>query len=634
MQDGNGKIDRLVRWFKKRDVSIRYLILFVVLISPAIIWNVKNIYFGTFEIDDGSARYLLSALLQSQAAIIAIVVTMTLVAVQLTASTYSPRVIDIFKNDRVMWLLLVWYGLSMFFGVFVLETIGSEYSNLNPWSITVSLEFYVFLAYLMGIVAFAGLFWHVGNVINFLKPKNIIGKLSEEITRKKVLDFIEFEEKQRADQTEPVKDDPVQPIVDIIHGSVMKFDIATTGYGLKAITEKAIEVVRLDYEKEISEHFCAHLMRIGKLAVSRADGESTIKVLEKLEFFGKSTAEEELKIATRGAAKSLGNVGRASAKKGLGGAAWQAARSLGNVGKASVEKGLGGAAKGAARSLGNVGRASVEKGLEGAAREAAKSLKEMGVTTVAMEKPENATLVVVNSLRDVGRASVEKGLNFAALVAVESLGFVGKASAEKELEDAAKQAAWYLGGVGKAATGKKELEDVARQAAGHLEVVGKAAAEKKLDDAVWQAAWSLGDVGTAAVGKGLKRVALRAVLSLEVIGAAAAEKGLGHEASRAVLSLGGVGKAATGKKELEDVAWQAAGSLVAVGTAAVEKRLEDSAKQAAWSLAELTISSEEITKNAIQDYELQLQEQDRDPFRKFMPVYEQELEKLRAKKSE
>jgi uncharacterized protein involved in exopolysaccharide biosynthesis len=41
-----------------------------------------------------------------------------------------------------------------------------------------------------------------------------------------------------------------------------------------------------------------------------------------------------------------------------------------------------------------------------------------------------------------------------------------------------------------------------------------------------------------------------------------------------------------------------------------------------------------MIKNAIQDYESQPQEQDRDSFRKFMQMYEQELEKLRAKKSE
>jgi uncharacterized membrane protein len=42
---------------------------------------------------------MLSAVVQTQAAIIAIVITLTLIAVQLTASAYSPRVIDIFKKN-------------------------------------------------------------------------------------------------------------------------------------------------------------------------------------------------------------------------------------------------------------------------------------------------------------------------------------------------------------------------------------------------------------------------------------------------------------------------------------------------------------------------------------------------------
>jgi hypothetical protein len=51
------------------------------------------------------------------------------------------------------------------------------------------------------------------------------------------------------------------------------------------------------------------------------------------------------------------------------------------------------------------------------------------------------------------------------------------------------------------------------------------------------------------------------------------------------------------------------------------------------SLAELTTSNEEIVKTAIHDYESKLREQDRDSFQKFIKIYEQELEKLRAEKS-
>ncbi|KAF5415507.1 MAG: hypothetical protein C5S48_05625 [Candidatus Methanogaster sp.] len=574
MQDRKGKNNRLVQWFKKRDLSMWYLISFIVLILPAIIWNVKNIYFGTFEIDDGSARYLLSALLQSQAAIIAIVVTMTLVAVQLTASAYSPRVIDIFRNDRVMWVLLVWYGLSMFFGVFILETIGSEYSNLNPWGITVSLEFCVFLAYLMGIVAFAGLFWHVGNVINFLKPKNIIEKLSEDITQGNVLEFIKSKEKQREDGTDPAKDapvqpaglfwhvgnvinflkpkniiekfpdgiirktvlrfseskekqrtyrtdpsedDPVQPIVDIIHGSIMRYDLVTTEYGLKAITEKGKSIKGSNYEEKISGHFCTHLRRIGKLAVSIGDGESAIKVLESLKFFEELTAKERLDFAASQAAEFIGDVGIDAAGKELEDAAKQAEKFLVAIGTAAIEKRLDGVVWQAAWSLGGIGKAAVGKGLRDATRQATKFLGDVGIAAAGKE-----------------------------------LGGVGISVAGKERENVVLQAAWSLGGI------------------------GKAAVEKGLEGAALEATRSLGDVGQAA---GFKGAALEAAKSIWGIGKAAVEKGLG-----------------------------------------------DTALEAAKSLAELTISSEEMTKNTIQDYKSQLQEHDHKPSRKFMQMYEQELE--------
>ena len=44
------------------------------------------------------------------------------------------------------------------------------------------------------------------------------------------------------------------------------------------------------------------------------------------------------------------------------------------------------------------------------------------------------------------------------------------------------------------------------------------------------------------------------------------------------------------------------------------------------------VLSEEIVKEVIQNFESNLKEQDRDAFQKFMKEYEQELEKLRAKK--
>ncbi|MCX9026253.1 MAG: hypothetical protein OIN85_09195 [Candidatus Methanoperedens sp.] len=48
-------------------------------------------YFDFLHTDVDSARYMLSALVQSEAAIVALVVTLSLVAVQLAAQSYSAR---------------------------------------------------------------------------------------------------------------------------------------------------------------------------------------------------------------------------------------------------------------------------------------------------------------------------------------------------------------------------------------------------------------------------------------------------------------------------------------------------------------------------------------------------------------
>ena len=232
--------NRVVQWFYGKDISTQYRILFVILASVIIILNIVNIYFNSFKIDDVSARYLLSALVQSLAAIIAIVVTLTLVAVQLTASAYSPRVIDVFKENKIMWWLLVWYGLSIFFGLSVLGMIGGNYSISNSWCIIVPLEILVLIVYLMGIAAFAGLFWHIGNVIDLLRPENIIKRLAVEITEDRILNS---------------EEDPIQPIMDIIHGSVMKYDITTTRVGLTAVTDRVIKILDVNCEQKIPMRF-------------------------------------------------------------------------------------------------------------------------------------------------------------------------------------------------------------------------------------------------------------------------------------------------------------------------------------------------------------------------------------------
>jgi hypothetical protein len=400
-----------------------------------------------------SALYMLSALVQSQAAIVAIVVSLTLIAVQLTASAYTPRVIRIFLKTPDMWYLLGFYGFSIFLGLLFLKMIrvGEDLSQIVIFYS--SLEYSIIFIYALGISSFALLFLYFGNTINLLNPANIIHRLQIGITKDNLLN---------------TEDDPIQPVMDIVHGSIMKYDIATTRIGLKAVTNRMIEIIEPDNQKEISDRFCEHLQRVSKLTISREDPESTEKVIENFEKFGKSATEKEL---------------------------------------------------------------------TGAASTAVEFIEGVGVTAMKMDFAVSGQ-------------------------ALDSLEAIGNVAANKELENLA----WHV--------------------ARYLRNFGLSAAEEGYEGVTKITAWHLKDIGIVFVEKGLQKAA-----------------------------------------------GQAAESLVDLGVKCCRKKLGIAASQMAKSLAELTTSNEEIVKTAIHDYESKLREQDRDSFQKFIKIYEQELEKLRAEKS-
>jgi hypothetical protein len=254
-------------------------------------------HFNLFHTDVNSARYMLSALVQSQAAIVAIVITLTLIAVQLTASAYSPRVIDIFKKNPDMWLLLGCYGFSIFYGFIVLKLVegaeGGIVSQSAIWSFGrfyISFEFCVSMAYWLGTFTFVALFPYMLNIIRLLKPESIIKRLAKKITEDKFLkERVMVEIELLTGRT--YEKDPIQPIADIIHGSIMKYDIATTRVALREVTLRVAEIINSESQRVISMCFRNHLWRISDLAINREDEHSTVEVILNLMDFGKSTAE-------------------------------------------------------------------------------------------------------------------------------------------------------------------------------------------------------------------------------------------------------------------------------------------------------------------------------------------------------
>ncbi|KAF5419243.1 MAG: hypothetical protein C5S49_00770 [Candidatus Methanogaster sp.] len=503
---------------------------------------------------------------------------MTLVAVQLTASAYSPRVIDVFKENKIMWWLLVWYGLSIFSGLFVLEIIGGTYSN--SWCIIVPLEILVLLVYLMGIAAFAGLFWHIGNVIDLLKPENIIKRLADKITKDRILNL---------------KEDPIQPIMDIIHGSVMKYDIATTRVGLKTVTGHVIKIIDSDSQEEISKSFCSHFNLVSKLTVRNTDEESTGAVIVNLGRFGKSAAENGLKDAASKVVESLGDVGEIVAEKGFDDATSKVAESLKDVGTSAAERG---------------------------------------------SEFENVTTKVVVSLGTVGTITAKKELENAISQVVESLGSVGWSAAKNRLDDTMLYVALSLGDVGiSAAKRGSGFEHIVTQVAIHLRHV--CPYEYKNENVLFRAASSLGDVGVSAAENRLNDATSEVVRSLGSVGRSAVEEGKVFEQvfQCAVVALVGVGTTAIEKEELRNTTVEAARSLAEL-TISSEKIVKTTIRELKREEPDRGFSKNHMEpyERLMQDYgffqkHLELYElpirQDRDSFQKFINLYEQRLKGLR-----
>lgn len=550
-----------------------------------------------------NARSILCTLVGSEAAIVAIVVSLTLIAIEFTASEYSPRVIDISLKNPDMWILLLIYGVAIFSSILLLKQL--PYESRFP---TEDVSF----AFWLGVFSYVALVPYLRNTIRLFDPTNIVRLVAANIEKDKLLKYIkDLNETSKKDETKtsedfhpPTKDsakktsrnkgdtegheeNPIQSLLDIVYRSINNYDLETVRNGLEQIEELAKKVIvaynrdnalgkdnekLLKKQMRFSKHFCDPLRRISRLAASKDDEESTIEVIKTLQTFGEKTAAKKLIVATEQVAMTLGAVGQISVEKGKAfeDAVKDVASSLEIIGKTAVDNNLEDVVKDVATSLGTVGKAAVdkEKKLEDAVKTVALALKEVGIAAAEdkEKKLENAVTQVASTLGAVGVAATDNG---------------------KELEDAAEQVISSIGDVGEAAA-KNKLPDATWQAAASLEAVGGAAAKNRLISPALKATEILQNLGEVAVNKSLIKPALKATEALENVARVAADKRKEFEkvTEEVALSIEAIGtaKAEELSRPSFTLEWKVIESLEAVGVVVVQKNLADAAVQVALSL--------------------------------------------------
>ncbi len=171
---------------------------------------------------EASSDYMLSAIAQAAAAIIGIVVTVTLVAAQLSASAYVPRVIALFRKHVDLWVLVLVYGVAITFSLSLL--------NITPASSGLR-ESLVILAFSAFPAAFLMLIPYTNRTLRILDPRSMILQLLEQVPRPSKVAT------QDPSKREAGLERALAPIEDMLLASIRRADFSTAMVGLTELTE-------------------------------------------------------------------------------------------------------------------------------------------------------------------------------------------------------------------------------------------------------------------------------------------------------------------------------------------------------------------------------------------------------------
>jgi len=245
---------------------------------------------------NGNTLDIINLLISSEVTIIAIVITLSLVAVQLAASSYSSRVIDIFKESNSFRAIVILYISSMILGVLTLILANNSIIIVKLFLID----------YYLGITAYIALIPFIWITFDLLRPSTIISKLARRLNKYNILRCLNKEEGNK---------DPFQPLMDIIQSSIIKYDIKTVKDGLKEIENNIqilfIKNITTNEKNEILKFILLHFNRICNLAISKRDEETLINIINVFLRIGVSSSKweynEEILNLTTGFIKNIGN---------------------------------------------------------------------------------------------------------------------------------------------------------------------------------------------------------------------------------------------------------------------------------------------------------------------------------------
>ncbi|MBI5679701.1 MAG: DUF2254 domain-containing protein [Methanobacterium sp.] len=242
---------------------------------------------------------LYSTILQSLAALLAIITAFTLIAVQLSSQTYSPRILKMFISlkNKTFWRLITLYLFSMFYCLILLI--------IQPKDAILELKDIIFvnIGFLLAFWCYMAIPYYIVATIDRLKPEEVIKDLNTEINPSLIKKISEYGNNKFIPQNFtdidhiPPEDDPLIPLIDIIIGAIKEGHMHTAENGLRDLGNSFYKlinegVITENNGKYTYKYLLEHLERVKVTAIKNNDSKTVRLLIQIIDKIGSSISKK------------------------------------------------------------------------------------------------------------------------------------------------------------------------------------------------------------------------------------------------------------------------------------------------------------------------------------------------------
>jgi CRISPR/Cas system CMR-associated protein Cmr5 small subunit len=298
-----------------------WFIIFVVFIIGSLV------YFSHFSpsipsresIED--MRSLFNTSIQSLSAAIAIVVSLSLVAVQLASQAYGPRILKVYINQKLLWAIFALFLVAIFYDIVVLNAMSNHLEIIARLAnLSIVLTFSCFLSLIPLIF----------KTIEMLRPDELIRLISEKISKEYIDSLGSF--------TDYTKDDPLNSLLEIASMALRQDDLRTFTIIFRHISASLLQHIDNSNEEIIANKYSNFSKQVAIMGIQNGKEQFLAIIASFLRKMTLATNEKQFEKASRDFSRILSDIGKLALEKDLPETAIDVVYSVEDIAKLELEK--------------------------------------------------------------------------------------------------------------------------------------------------------------------------------------------------------------------------------------------------------------------------------------------------------